>query len=440
MGTERQAHGAPPRDFGFETRMVHAGHIPDSVVGARAVPIYQTTSYVFYDTDHAADLFDLKTYGHIYSRISNPTVSVLEERVASLEGATGAVAAASGMGAQLALFLTLLEPGDEVVSSSHLYGGTSTQLTFTLPRMGIKTTFVTPGDFDAWESAIGPKTKALYGETIGNPQGSILDIGKLGALAKSKGIPLIVDNTVASPALCRPMEHGATLVVHSATKYIGGHGNSLGGILLDSGKFDFSRYPSLAEPTPQYHDLRYLDTFGHYAFLMKARSVTLRDTGASLSPLNAFLLLQGVETLSLRMERHVQNALGVARFLKDHPRVAWVSYAGLPDHPDHALSLKYLPKGPSAVLSFGLKPRGGENVRTAGSTFIQGLRLWSHLANIGDVRSLVIHPASTTHRQLSDEELRAAGVGPELIRLSVGIENLEDLLWDLDQALLARSD
>jgi predicted CoA-binding protein len=250
-----------------------------------------------------------------------------------------------------------------VVASSHLYGGTTTQLTFTLPKMGIRTTFVAPGDFDAWEKTIGPKTKALYGETIGNPQGSILDIGRLAALGKSRGIPLVVDNTVASPALCRPMEHGATLVVHSATKYLGGHGNSLGGILLDSGKFDFSRYPSLAEPTPQYHNLRYLDTFGHYAFLMKARSVTLRDTGASLSPLNAFLLLQVVETLSLRMERHVQNALGVARFLKDHPRVAWVSYAGLPDHPDHALSLKYLPKGPSAVLSFGLKPRGGEDVR-----------------------------------------------------------------------------
>ena len=427
------------RDFGFETRMVHAGHIPDSAVGARAVPIYQTTSYVFFDTDHAADLFDLKQYGHIYSRISNPTVAVLEERVASLEGATGGVAASSGMAAQLAIFLTLLEPGDEIVSSSHLYGGTTTQLTFTLPRMGITTTFVSPGDFDAWERAIGPKTKLLYGETIGNPQGSILDIERLAALGKTRGIPLVVDNTVASPALCRPIEHGAAIVVHSATKYLGGHGNSLGGLLLDSGKFDFSRFPSLVEPSPQYHDLRFLDTFGHYAFLMKARSATLRDTGACLSPHNAFLLLQGVETLSLRMERHVQNALGVARFLEGHGAAEWVSYAGLPGHRDHALAQKYLPKGPSAVLSFGLAKRTGEDVRVTGRKFIENLKLFSHLANIGDVRSLVIHPASTTHRQLSDEELRASGIGPELIRLSVGIENLEDLLWDLDQAFHALS-
>ncbi len=428
------------RQFGFETRMVHAGHIPDPAVGARAVPIYQTSSYVFYDADHAADLFDLKQYGHIYSRISNPTVSVLEERVASLEGATGAVAASSGMAAQLAIFQTLLEPGDEVVSSSHLYGGTTTQLTFTLQKMGIKATFVSPHDFAAWEKAINPKTRALYGETIGNPQGSILDIERLAGLAKSHGIPLIIDNPVATPALCRPIDFGATLVVHSATKYLGGHGNSLGGILLDSGKFDFSRYPSLVEPSPQYHDMRFWDTFGHYAFLMKARSVTIRDTGACLSPLNAFLLLQGVETLSLRMERHVQNALGVARFLKGRKGVEWVSYAALPDHPDHALAQKYVPRGPSAVFSFGLARKAGEDVRVTGKRFIENLKLWSHLANIGDVRSLVIHPASTTHRQLSDEELRASGVGPELIRLSVGIENLEDLLWDLDQAFHALSD
>ena len=427
------------REFGFETRMVHAGHIPDSAVGARAVPIYQTTSYVFYDADHAADLFDLKQYGHIYSRISNPTTAVLEERVSSLEGATGAVAASSGMAAQLALFLTLFEPGDEIVSSSHLYGGTTTQLTFTLQKMGIKATFVSPHDFEGWERAITPKTRALYGETIGNPQGSILDLERLAGLARSKGIPLIVDNTVATPALCRPMEFGATLVVHSATKYLGGHGNSLGGLLLDSGRFDFSRFPTLVDPSPQYHDMRFWDTFGHYAFLMKARSVTIRDTGACLSPLNAFLILQGVETLSLRMERHVRNALGVARFLKERKGVEWVSYAGLPDHPDHERARKYLPKGPSAVLSFGLSRRAGEDVRETGKRFIEKLRLWSHLANIGDVRSLVIHPASTTHRQLSDEELRASGVGPELIRLSVGIENLEDLLWDLDQAFHALS-
>ncbi|HEY9595235.1 MAG TPA: O-acetylhomoserine aminocarboxypropyltransferase/cysteine synthase family protein [Spirochaetia bacterium] len=427
------------RDFGFETRMVHAGHIPDSAEGARAVPIYQTSSYVFYDTDHAADLFDLKQYGHVYSRISNPTVAVLEERVASLEGATGAVAAASGMAAELAVFLTLLEPGDEIVSSSHLYGGTTTQLMFTLKKMGVTTTFVSPGDLDAWEKAITPKTKALYGETIGNPQGSILDIERLAALGKSRGIPLIVDNTIATPALCRPMDFGATIVVHSATKYLGGHGSSLAGVLLDSGKFDFGKYPSLAEPSPMYHDLRFLDTFGHYAFLMKARNVTMRDTGACLSPLNAFLILQGVETLSLRMERHVANARGIAEYLKQQKAVEWVSWAGLPDHPDHALSQKYLPKGPSAVLSFGLRKKAGEDVRVTGRSFIENLKLWSHLANIGDVRSLVIHPASTTHRQLSDEELRASGVGPELIRLSVGIENLEDLVWDLDQAFHALS-
>ena len=427
------------KQFGFDTRMVHAGQIPDSQVGARAAPIYQTTSFVFYDTDHAADLFDLKTYGHIYSRISNPTVSVLEERVASLEGATGAVAAASGMAAQLAVFLTLLEPGDEIVSSAHLYGGTMTQMVYTLPKMGIKATFVKPGDISAWERAIGPKTRALYGETIGNPQGSILDFDRLSQLAQAHGIPLIIDNTLATPYLCRPMEFGATIVVHSATKFLGGHGNSLGGVLLDSGAFDFSHFPSLAEPSPQYHNLRFLETFGHFAFLTKARAATLRDTGACLSPMNAFLLLQGVETLSLRMERHVKNALGVATFLKDHSRVQWVSYAGLPDHPDHELAQKYLPGGPGAVLSFGLKKQAGEDVRETGKRFIEKLKLFSHLANIGDVRSLVIHPASTTHRQLSDEELRESGVGPELIRLSVGIENLEDLLWDLDQALCLQS-
>ena len=428
------------RTPGFSTLAIHAGAQPDPTTGARATPIYQTTSFVFYDTDHAADLFDLKTYGHIYSRISNPTVSILEERVASLEGATGAVAASSGMAAQLAVFLTLLERGDEIVASSHLYGGTMTQLTYTLPRMGITTTFVSPGDLGAWERAVGPKTKALYGETIGNPQGSILDIGRLAGLAKSRGIPLVIDNTLATPYLCRPVEFGATIVLHSLTKFLGGHGNSLGGMLLDSGTFDFSGFPSLMDPSPQYHNLRFLDTFGHYAFLMKARAATLRDTGACLSPMNAFLLLQGVETLSLRMERHVENALGIARFLKAHPRVEWVSYAGLPDHPDHALAERYLRGGPGAVLSFGLKKRPGEDVRQTGKGFIEKLRLFSHLANIGDVRSLVIHPASTTHRQLSDEELRSSGVGPELIRLSVGIENLEDLTWDLDQAFLAQSD
>jgi O-acetylhomoserine (thiol)-lyase len=428
---------AEQRSFGFDTRMVHAGHVPDTQTGARAVPIYQTSSYVFFDADHAADLFDLKTYGHIYSRISNPTVAVLEERVASLEGATGAVAVASGMAAQLVALMTLLEPGDEVVASAHLYGGTVTQLTYTLKKMGNPVTFVDPTDLGAWERAITEKTRALYAETIGNPQGSILDLEKVAALAAAHRIPLIVDNTMATPYLCRPMDHGATIVTHSATKFLGGHGNSLGGVLLDSGKFDYSHYPSIAEPSPQYHDLRFFDTFGHYAFLMKARAATVRDTGCCLSPANAFLLLQGIETLSLRMERHVSNALAVARFLEGHPRVQWVSYAGLPSHPQHELARRYLPRGPGAVFSFGIRAAPGLDARETGQRFISGLRLFSHLANIGDVRSLVIHPASTTHRQLSDEELRAAGVGPELIRLSVGIETLEDLLWDLDQALSA---
>ncbi|HWQ79719.1 MAG TPA: O-acetylhomoserine aminocarboxypropyltransferase/cysteine synthase family protein [Anaerovoracaceae bacterium] len=430
---------SPERSFGFDTKMVHAGHIPDSQTGARAVPIYQTSSFVFYDTDHAAELFDLRQYGHIYSRISNPTVSVLEERMAALEGATGAVATASGMAAQLAVFMTLLDPGDEIVSSSHLYGGTLTQLTHTLSRMGVTVHYVDPTDIQAWERAVTPKTRAFYGELIGNPQGSILDLERVSALAAHHRIPLIIDNTIATPYLCRPMEFGATITVYSATKFIGGHGNSLGGLVLDTGKFDYSSFPSIAAPSPKYHNLRFYDTFGHYAFLMKVRTETVRDTGCCLSPFNAFLLLQGIETLSLRMNKHVDNALKIARYLEESPDVAWVSYAGLPSHPQHDLAKKYLPRGAGAVLSFGLKKRADEDVRETGKRFIGKLTLFSHLANIGDVRSLVIHPASTTHQQLSDDELRDAGVGPELIRLSIGIETLEDLIWDLDQAFHALS-
>ncbi|HMD61153.1 MAG TPA: O-acetylhomoserine aminocarboxypropyltransferase/cysteine synthase family protein, partial [Opitutaceae bacterium] len=428
-----------PHRFGFETRMVHAGHIPDAVTGARAVPIYQTTSFVFEDAEQAAQLFELKQYGNIYTRISNPTTAVFEERIASLECATGAVATASGMAAQLVTFLTLLQAGEEIVASSQLYGGSVTQLVHTLRKFSIGVRFVDPSRFAEWEEAITPRTRALYGETIGNPRGAILDIGRLAGLAASRGIPLIVDNTMATPALCRPIEHGATLVVHSATKFIGGHGTAIGGVLLDSGKFDFSGYPSIAAPSAAYHDLRFYDTFGHYGFLMKARAETMRDTGACLSPFNAFLLIQGLETLSLRMERQTANALRVAQFLETHPSVAWVAYAGLASHPDHALAGKYLPKGPGAVFSFGLRVSPGADVRAAGKRFIGGLQLFSHLANIGDVRSLVIHPASTTHQQLSDEDLAKGGVGPELIRLSIGLENVEDLLWDLDQALLAQS-
>ena len=426
-----------PRRFGFETKMVHSGHIPDAVTGARAVPIYQTTSFVFDDADHAAQLFELKQYGNIYTRISNPTTAVLEERVAALEGATGALATASGMAAQLVTFLTLLQPGDEIVASSQLYGGSITQLVHTLKKFGISLRFVNPADLSEWEAAITPKTKALYGETIGNPKGALIDIEKVSALGASRGIPLIIDNTMATPALCRPIEHGATIVVHSATKFIGGHGTALGGLLLDSGKFDFSHYPSIAAPSPAYHDLRFHDTFGHYGFLMKARAETLRDTGACISPFNSFLLLQGLETLSLRMERQTSSATQVARFLEEHPKVSWVAYSGLPSHPDHGLAKKYLPKGSGAVFSFGLKPDGSGDIRTTGKKFIEALQLFSHLANIGDVRSLVIHPASTTHQQLTDEELVKGGVGPDLIRLSIGLETLEDILWDLDQALHA---
>jgi O-acetylhomoserine (thiol)-lyase len=435
---QHMSNKAETRKFGFETRMVHAGHIPDAVTGARAVPIYQTTSFVFDDADQAAQLFELKQFGNIYSRISNPTTAVFEERVASLEGAAGAVATASGMAAQLVAFLTLLEPGDEVVASSQLYGGSITQLVHTLRKFNLQVRFVDPSSIAEWEAAITPKTRALYGETIGNPRGAILDIGRIAALGASHGIPLIVDNTMATPALCRPIEHGATLIVHSATKFMGGHGTALGGVLLDSGKFDFSRYPSIAAPSAAYHDLRFYDTFGHYGFLMKARAETIRDTGACLSPFNAFLLIQGLETLSLRMERQTASALKVAQFLEGHGEVAWVAYAGLPSHPDHALARKYLPGGPGAVFSFGLRARKGEGARARGRVFIEALQLFSHLANIGDVRSLVIHPASTTHQQLSDEELAKGGVAPELIRLSIGLENVEDLLWDLDQALLAR--
>jgi len=430
---------ADPRRFGFETRMVHAGHIPDAVTGARAVPIYQTTSFVFDDAEQAAQLFELKQYGNIYTRISNPTTAVFEERIASLEGATGAVATASGMAAQLVTFLTLLAPGDEIVASSQLYGGSITQLVHTLRKFSIGVRFVNPSVLSEWEAAITPRTRALYGETIGNPRGAILDIERVAALAASRGMPLIVDSTMATPALCRPIEHGATLVVHSATKFIGGHGTAIGGVLLDSGKFDFSGYPTIAAPSAAYHDLRFYDTFGHYGFLMKARAETVRDTGACLSPFNAFLLIQGLETLSLRMHRQSESALRVARFLEGHPAVAWVAYAGLPSHPDHALAVKYLPNGAGAVFSFGLKAGSAAEGRAAGRRFIEGLRLFSHLANIGDVRSLVIHPASTTHQQLTDEELAKGGVGPGLIRLSIGLENVEDLLWDLDQALPAPS-
>ncbi|HET6566556.1 MAG TPA: O-acetylhomoserine aminocarboxypropyltransferase/cysteine synthase family protein [Rhodothermales bacterium] len=436
---ETATDGQPDRHtFGFETRMLHAGHVPDSATGSRAVPIYQTTSYVFEDPDYAAQLFELKQYGNIYTRINNPTTAVFEERIASLENGTGAVATASGMAAQFLTFMTLLEPGDEIVASAHLYGGTHTQLVHTIKKLSVTTHFVDPSDLDAWEAAITPKTKLLYGETIGNPRGSILDVEKLAALAKAHRIPLVIDNTFATPYLCRPIDWGADIVVHSATKFLGGHGTAIAGAIVEAGKFDYSRYSTISLPSPSYHDLRFYDTFGHYGFLMKARAETLRDTGACLSPFNAFLLIQGLETLSIRMDRHVQNAQAIASYLNEHPQVEWVAYAGLPDSPYYDLSQKYLPKGPGAVFSFGLKA-GPDGARATGKRFIEALQLFSHLANVGDTRSLVIHPASTTHQQLTDEELATAGVTPNLIRLSVGLETLDDLIWDLDQAFHATS-
>lgn len=421
------------RSFGFETRMLHAGQIPDPHVGARAVPIYQTTSYVFGSADEAAHLFELKQYGNIYSRISNPTNAVFEERMASLEGGTGALAVASGMAAEFSTIMTLCSPGDHIVSSNQLYGGTMTMFAHTLKKLGVEVTFVNPSNTADWEAAIQPKTRAMFVETVGNPVNSIPDLEGLGALSKSVGVPLIVDSTFATPYLCRPIEWGATIVVHSATKFIGGHGTSIGGVVVDSGDFDFSQNPSIADPSPAYHGMRFFDTFGHYGFLVKLRAETIRDIGACISPTNSFQLLQGLETLSLRMDRHVQNALAVAKYLEAHPRVSKVHYAGLESHPHFERAKKYLPKGPGAVMSFEISPSSGD-VRLAGKTFIESLQLFSHLANVGDAKSLVIHPASTTHQQLSDEELLAGGITAGMIRLSVGLETIDDLLWDLDQA------
>jgi O-acetylhomoserine (thiol)-lyase len=422
------------RNFGFETRMLHAGHIPDPYTGSRAVPIYQTTSYVFNDTDEAAHLFELKQYGNIYSRISNPTTAVFEERMASLENGTGAVAVASGMAAIFGVFMTLLRSGDEILASNQLYGGSLTLLTHTMPKLGIGVKYVNPDKLEDWEAAAGPNTKALFVETVGNPSGAIPDLEGLGRLAKSLGVPLIIDSTFATPYLCRPIEWGATIVIHSATKFIGGHGSSIGGVVVDSGDFDFTNYPNLADASPAYHGMKFYDTFGHYGFLVKLRAETVRDTGACISPMNSFLLLQGLETLSVRMDRHVQNALAVAKFLESHPQVGKVHYAGLESHPHHERAKKYLPKGPGAVLAFEINPGSGSQ-RQAGKTFIESLQLFSHLANVGDARSLVIHPASTTHQQNSDEELKAGGITAGTVRLSVGLETTDDLLWDLDQAL-----
>ncbi len=395
------------------------------------MPIYQSTSFIFEDTADAANLFALQKYGNIYSRIGNPTVAAFEERMASLEGGIGGVATASGQAAEFLTFAALAEAGEHIVSASGLYGGTVTQLDGTLRRLGVSTSFV-DGDVDAYAAAITPETKLIFTEVIGNPSGAIADLDGLADLARSHGIPLVVDGTLATPYLCRPLEHGADIVVHSATKFLGGHGTTLGGVVVESGRFDWGngKFPRMTEEVASYGGLKYWENFGEYAFCTRLRAEQLRDIGAVLSPHSAFLLLQGIETLPQRMDEHVENAHQVASWLAADPRVAWVAYAGLPDHPDHERAKRYLPAGPGAVFSFGVK--GG---RVAGQKFVESVNLLSHLANVGDARSLVIHPGSTTHQQLSESQLAAAGVGPDLIRLSIGLEDIDDILWDIDQAL-----
>ncbi len=429
-GGEGQSGG-----YGFETRAVHAGAAPDPVTGARSTPIYQTAAYVFDDVDHAASLFNLHNFGYIYARLNNPTVSVLEERVASLEDGRAAVAAASGHAAQFLIFFTLLEPGDEFLASRNLYGGSLTQFGLSFKKLGWKCHFVDPADPENFRRALTSRTKAIFVESLANPGGIVVDLEKVAAIAHETGIPLIVDNTLATPYLCRPFDWGADIVCHSTTKFLSGHGHALGGIVVESGRFDWAqggRFPSLTDPEPAYHGLKFYENFGDFAFTTKARAVALRDFGPTLSPMNAFLTLTGIETLHVRMERHVENARKVAEFLAVHPRVAWVSYAGLKDSPYRELAAKYLPKGAGAVFTFGVK--GGYE---AGIRLVENVQLFSHLANIGDTRSLILHPASTTHRQLSDEQREAAGAGPDVVRLSIGLESADDLIRDLDQALAA---
>jgi len=435
--TARRARPRPLPDtntsYGFETRAIHAGAAPDPTTGARATPIYQTTAYVFNDADHAASLFNLHDFGYIYSRLTNPTVAVLEERVASLEGGRAACAAGSGHAAQFLVFATMLEPGDEFLASRALYGGSLTQFGLSFKKLGWHCHFVDPSDPENFGRALTPKCKAIFIESLANPGGIVVDIAAIARVAHDAGIPLIVDNTLATPYLCRPIEWGADIVTHSTTKFIGGHGNSMGGMIVESGKFDWAqndKFPSMSQPEPAYHGLRFYENFGDFAFTMKARAVALRDYGPSMAPMNAFMTITGCETLHLRMERHCANAQAVAEFLASHPRVAWVSYAGLKSSQYYDLAQKYMPKGAGAVFTFGVK--GGYE---AGIKMVEGVRIFSHLANIGDTRSLILHPASTTHRQLTEEQRIAAGAGPDVIRLSVGLETAQDLINDLDQAL-----
>jgi O-acetylhomoserine (thiol)-lyase len=419
----------------FDTLSLHAGQHPDPQFGARAVPIYQTTSYVFRDTDHAAALFNLERAGHIYSRISNPTVAVLEERIAALEGGVGCVATASGQAALWLGIATLMGQGAHIVSSASIYGGSHNLFTHTLPRFGVTTTFVNPRDTDAFKRALRPETRLVFGETLGNPGLEIMDLPAVAKIAHEHGVPLMIDNTFATPYLCRPFEHGVDLVIHSATKFLGGHGVAIAGALVDSGQFDWEasgRFPTLTEPYAGYHGLDFAEEFGPSAFIMRARAEGLRDFGATMAPQTAFYILQGIETLHLRVPRHVANARRMAEYLSQNPAVEWVSYPDLPSHPDHARAKALLPKGSGSIFSFGIK--GG---REAGRRFIESLQLFSHLANVGDAKSLVIHPASTTHQQMDAAALKAAGIGEELVRLSVGLEDADDLIEDLSRALRA---
>ncbi|MBU5349018.1 MULTISPECIES: homocysteine synthase [Paenibacillus] len=423
------------RQFSIETLAVHAGQELDPTTLSRAVPLYQTTSYGFKDSEHAANLFALKEFGNIYTRIMNPTTDVFEKRIAALEGGAGALATSSGQAAITFSILNIAGAGDEIVSSSSLYGGTYNLFSNTLAKLGIKVHFVDSTDPENFRKAINDKTKAVFAETIGNPQGNVLDVEAVAAIAHESGIPLIVDNTFPSPYLLRPIEYGADIVVHSATKFIGGHGTSIGGVIVDSGKFDWTandKFPGLTQPDPSYHGVVYTEAVGPIAYIIKARVQLLRDIGASLSPFNSWLLLQGLETLHLRVERHSENALKVAKYLESHEAVEWVSYAGLPSHPSYELAKKYLPKGQGAILTFGIK--GGA---AAGQKVIENVKLFSHLANVGDSKSLIIHPASTTHQQLTEDEQLTAGVNPELLRLSIGTESIDDILYDLGQAIAA---
>ena len=422
----------PDREFGFETLCLHAGQIPDAQTGSRAVPLYQTTSYVFESADHAASLFNLQTFGNVYTRLSNPTTAVFEERMAAIEAGRAAVATASGQAAEMVALLNILQQGDHVVSSAKLYGGTYTMLAVNFARLGIEATLVDPDEPENFRRALKPNTRAIFSETLGNPAINVIDIAAIGAIAREAGVPFIVDNTAASPYLCQPLNHGADIVVHSATKFIGGHGTSMGGVVVEKGAFpwDNGKYPGMVEPSAGYHGVRFFETFGDFGFTMKARMEILRVFGPSIAPFNAWLLLQGLETLPVRMDRHVANAVGVARFLEGHPKVSWVNYPGLPGSPYHALAQRYLPKGAGSLLAFGIK--GGYD---AGVRFIEALTFVSHLANIGDAKSLVIHPASTTHRQLDEEQQKKAGVPTDMVRLSIGLESLDDILWDLEQAL-----